>query len=203
VRRQRRAFAQVTQVCGDAFVEAGESCDDGATLNGDGCSSTLSGRARLHLLRQQPERVLILLRRRPYRGRRANATMAITTTTTAARRAARPSRHTPARTSQASARRTSERTYARPSAAVAAPMPTRQVAPATVHPRQDARLRMRPRSLSAAKRVGQRIDRGERDERHLHDHELWQQRRRMVDELGTNATKKAMLFGLERRHWNA
>jgi cysteine-rich repeat protein len=27
-------------LCGDGFVEAGETCDDGNTTNGDGCSST-------------------------------------------------------------------------------------------------------------------------------------------------------------------
>jgi len=33
-------FKACTPVCGDGFVEPGEECDDGNTVNGDGCSST-------------------------------------------------------------------------------------------------------------------------------------------------------------------
>jgi TonB family protein len=37
---------QVTPVCGDSSLDAGEQCDDGNTVNGDGCSSTCRTEAR-------------------------------------------------------------------------------------------------------------------------------------------------------------
>jgi len=43
-------FKTCTPVCGDGLVEPGEECDDGNTVNGDGCSSTCKREAAHQLL---------------------------------------------------------------------------------------------------------------------------------------------------------
>lgn len=35
-----RLLQNGTAVCGNSIVETGETCDDGNTVSGDGCSST-------------------------------------------------------------------------------------------------------------------------------------------------------------------